>query len=121
MDVRDVPPVSHVNKSGEIARAPSENQPVANKSREVPRTPTPGPSEKLLIWFSDWVPRDWREGFVGDLHEYIAEWRAHGMTERKIRRRVIWQLLIGIAQRPIVWKGAIVAWFASKLKLLIGG
>lgn len=73
-------------------------------------------AERWLTSLSFWIPRRHREAIVGDLREDCAELRNLGMSERRLRVHVIWQLAICLFR---LWPPALKAAILGALGALV--
>lgn len=72
--------------------------------------------EPLLDWLGWWIPRRHRGEALADLHEDISDMRKSGLSEAKISRRVIWQLVLLLLSHWKVWKSAVSLWLLAKAR-----
>ena len=85
--------------------------------RNVPATEDS--TDKFLTQVGSLVPRQHREAILGDLWEDVADYRADGWSEARIRWHLCWQLTIAVLQRLPLTKAAIIAWIARNLRSLV--
>lgn len=68
------------------------------------------PAERTVEWVGWWIPKRHREYVVGDIVEIdIPAMREAGLAERRIRRRVVFQVLCVATERFKLWKWPLIA------------
>lgn len=77
-----------------------------------------GVPERMLEAAGFLIPRKYREGLLGDLHEDVADLRACGYGERCVTLVIAWQLCVAVAGQcwPFLRKVLMVAGFRDVAK-----
>lgn len=79
---------------------------------------TEQPQDRWIIRWGFFIPRKYREGWLGDLLEDREEMRRLGFKRFRIEAMTAGQLLNYALLRPGTWFVAAAAWLVNKIKFL---
>ena len=68
-----------------------------------------------LVRLGPFIPKPWREGWLHDILEDREEWRAAGLSRRKIAFRTIAQFTNAMIFNPRTWFVGAFTWIVSKM------
>lgn len=102
---------SHLVKSAEVMRTNLDSQCKLRRK-----------TLKLFSFVEAVLPRHLREPIMGDLYEDVVDWKCQGMSEKFIRRYLVWQLFCALVARvprsmKIIFWGL---WIAKLKRWIVG-